>query len=80
MDKNVPETEISLDLLENLRCWIQIWHWHLKIFGRKFKQLGAKIKISTDSLENKFTSQFEATEYESDISIIHFFTGFKLPF
>ena len=33
----------------------------------KFRQVGAKIKISSDLLENVYTSQFEDAEYESDI-------------
>ena len=32
----------------------------------KFRQFGAKIKISLDLLENTYTSQFESAEYEFD--------------
>ena len=42
---------------------------YLKILYLKFKfrQFGAKIKMSFDLLENVYTSQFEGAEYESDI-------------
>ena len=42
---------------------------YLKILYLKFKirQLGAKIKISSNFLENVYTSQFEGAKYESDI-------------
>ena len=42
---------------------------YLKILYLKFKfrQSGAKSKISSDLLENVYTSQFEIAEYESDI-------------
>ena len=33
----------------------------------KFRQFGAKIKISSNLLEKMYTSQFEGAEYESDI-------------
>ena len=33
----------------------------------KLRQFGAKSKISSDLLENVYTSQFEGAEYESDI-------------
>ena len=32
----------------------------------------SKIKISSDSFEGECTSQFEGTEYESDIYILQF--------
>ena len=37
---------------------------HLKF---KFRQFGDKIKISSDLLEDGYTSQSEGAEYESDI-------------
>ena len=42
---------------------------YLKILYLKFKirQLGAKIKISSNFLENVYISQFEGAKYESDI-------------
>ena len=42
---------------------------HLKILCLKFKfrQFGAKIKISSDLPEIVYTSQFEGAEDESDI-------------
>ena len=36
----------------------------------KFRQFGAKIKISSELLENVHTSQFEGAEYGSDIGDI----------
>ena len=36
----------------------------------KFKQFGAKIKISSDLLEKMYISQFEGAEYESDIGVL----------
>ena len=39
----------------------------------KFRQISAKIKTSSDLLENLYTSQFEGAEYESDIGILQFF-------
>ena len=46
---------------------------YLKILYLKFKfrQFGAKIKISSDLLKNVCTSQFEGAEYESDIGDIN---------
>ena len=38
----------------------------------KFRQFGAKTKTS-DIFKNVYTSQFEGTEYESDIGILGFF-------
>ena len=45
---------------------------HLNILYLKFifRQFGAKIKISSDLLENVYTSQFEGAEYESDIGVL----------
>ena len=42
---------------------------YLKILYLKFKfrQFGAKIKISSNLVEYVYTSQFEDAEYESDI-------------
>ena len=39
----------------------------------KFRQFGAKIKISSDLIKNDCYSQFEGAEYESDIGILQFF-------
>ena len=42
---------------------------YLKILYPKFKfrQFGAKSKISSDLLQNMYTSQFDGAEYKSDI-------------
>ena len=50
-------------------------HSHLKILylKSKLRQLGAKIKTSSDLLENVYTSQFEGAKCESDIGISYFF-------
>ena len=37
-----------------------------------FRQFGAKIKISSELLENKYTSQFESAEYKSGAGILYF--------
>ena len=54
-----------------------MWHWYLKILYLKsqFRHLGAEIKISSDLLENKYISQFESAEYESEIDILQFFNS-----
>ena len=46
----------------NTNLYLTILYLHFK-----FRQLGAKIKISSDLLENVYTSQFEGAEYKSDI-------------
>ena len=37
------------------------------------KQFDAKIKTSSDLLENDYTNQFKSAEYESDMDILEFF-------
>ena len=49
---------------------------YLKILYLKFKfrQFGAKIKISSDLLANVYTSQFEGAEYESESDLSWHYT------
>ena len=53
---------------------------YLKILYQKFKlrQFGAKSKISSDLLENVYTSQFEGAEYESDIGDLSWYYAIYL--
>ena len=71
MEKNGPKPKSSQKYLKictlvNLK--VLNTNLYLKILYLKFKfrQFGAKIKISSDLLENVHTSQFEGAEYESD--------------
>ena len=45
---------------------MRIWHWYLKILylKSKSKQLGTEIKISSDLLQNEYTTQFDGAKYE----------------
>ena len=54
-------TLVNLKML-NANLYLKILH--LKF---KFMQFGYKIKISSDLLEDAYTSQFEGAGYESDI-------------
>ena len=43
-----------------------LWYLKLLYLKSKFRQFGAKIKISSDLYANMYTSQFESAEYEFD--------------
>ena len=43
------------------------------MLNTKFKRFGAKIKTSSELLENVYISHFDSTGYESDVGILRFF-------
>ena len=59
-------TQVNLkEVNTNLTLMLYLKILYLK---SKFRLFGAKIKISSNLLENIYTTQFESAKYKSDIS------------